>query len=176
MEPATVGGSTVAGCERRISRRNYGETMTEKNAGNEWQKQPTVDGSDDFIPAEWVEPAPGTVIEGTLMRAFVLRDDMGGAKPFRACYVVADADGNEWTFGEKATFRTAIRALKLGVMLRLTFVSKEKMTDPKTKKPTGKTVWRTRLETLGDGVGETVAEALKASHAALVEKGEDLPF
>lgn len=151
------------------------KTEETKPTGEQWTKQATAEGEQQFQD-EWVEPAEGTRIEGTLMRAFVLRDDMGGERPFRACYVVADADGHEWTFGEKASFRRAIRGLKLGVQLRLTFVKKEKLTDPKTKKPTGKTIWRTTLETLGEGVGVAVMEQLKASHADLVAGGEDCPF
>jgi len=148
----------------------------ETSAVNEWTKRDTADGESTFEEAEWVEPGEGVVIEGVLMRAFVLRDELGGDRPFRACYVIADDKGDEWTFGEKASFKSAIRSLKMGVTMRLTFLKKEKMTDPKTKKPTGKTIWRTRLDTKDEGVGEAVIDALKKSHAELMAKGEDVPF
>jgi len=148
----------------------------ETNVANEWTKRDTADGESSFKEAEWVEPGEGTVVEGVLMRAFVLRDELGGDRPFRACYVVADAAGDEWTFGEKASFKSAIRGLKMGVVMRLTFLKKEKLVDAKTKKPTGKTIWRTRLDTKDEGVGEPVIDALKKSHADLVAKGEDVPF
>lgn len=141
-----------------------------------WTKKETADEAPEFAPAEWIEPAEGTVIEGTLMRAFVIPDQLGGAKAYRAAYVVADAQGNEWTFGEKAAFKKAIREQYMGIGLRITFLKKERMVDPKTKKLGAKSIWRCTLETQGEGVGEFVLDALKKSHAELVARGEDVPF
>lgn len=152
----------------------------EQRSETEWTKHDTADAGASYEQAEWVEPQAGTVLEGTLMRAFVMKDDLAGAggkgKPFRAAYVYADAKGHEWTFGEKAGFARAIRAENMGVSFRLTYVRKEKQLDKTTGKPTGKTIWVTTFETKGVGVGESVLDALKASHRDLVERGDDLPF
>lgn len=132
----------------------------------------TADGADQFDPSTWVEPAEGTVVEGTLMKAFVMRDDLGKNpnKPFRAAYVIKDGQGNDWVVGEKAAFAQAIRKLKLGTDLRLEFLGKEKV------EGTSKTIWRVKFTSRRNGVGETAMDALKASVEELQAKGADLPF
>lgn len=141
----------------------------------EWKKLDTADEAPVMEQAEWVTLAEGVVLEGMLMRGFVIPDKLnpGG---YRVGYVIQDDQGNEWTFGEKAAFKTAIRALSMGATIKLTVGKKEKQIDPKTKRPNGKTIWRIRLDLAEDGVGDVVLDALKKSHAALVESGGDLPF
>lgn len=155
------------------------ETTPGTDFGNgEWQTHETADGSQPMETAEWVEPGEGTVIEGVLVRAFVMPDTFaeGGKKPYRACYVVRDADGHEWTFGEKAGFKRAIRALTLGTYVRVTFKGKERQTDPKTGKPGPKTIWRVTLESKGMGSGAPIEKALLKSYEERQANGEDLPF
>lgn len=138
---------------------------------------PVIDGEQKFDESTWVEPDEGVVIEGELTRAFVIPDTLGAGKgkPFRACFGVRDADGGEWTFGEKAAFKPAIRKLSLGDVIRLEFTGKEALIV--NGRPSGKTVWRVKFavkRALKPGAG--VMATLFASHAELVERGEDLPF
>lgn len=145
----------------------------------EWNDHDTADAGASYEKAEWVEPAPGLTLEGTLMRAFVMKDDLAassGGKKFRAGYVYADAQGHEWTFGEKAGFAAAIREQNLGVHFCLTFVEKKKQLDTKTQRPTGKTIWVTKFKTKGVGVGDSVAEALDRSHKELLKSGAALDY
>lgn len=146
----------------------------------QWEDRETVDGETPMEEASWVTPGPGTVIEGQLVRAFVMRDELAsesGKKPFRAGYVVKDSNGDEWTFGEKASFARALRhEVTIGTFIRLTFTGKDRLVDPKTGRPTGKTIWRTKLQTMGVGDGPLVLDALKKSHAELLAKGGDVPF
>jgi hypothetical protein len=140
----------------------------------EWKKEETADEAPEITPADWVTPTKGTVIEGVLMRAFVMKDDLNPGK-FRAGYVVQDEHGHDWTFGEKAAFKKAIRALPLGTTIRVTYGEKERMKDADGK-PTAKTIWRIQLHTADVGVGENVLDVLKKSRKELTENGGDLDF
>lgn len=143
---------------------------------NGWTKHDTADAGATYEQSEWVEPGEGTVIEGTLTRAFVIKDTLGGRKPFRACYAVTDAQGNIWTFGEKAGFERAIRSQRMGVELRLEFKGKQAQTDKQTGRPTGKSIWVTDFFTKQAGTGVTVMEALDKSLADLRKSGGDREF
>lgn len=146
------------------------DAPTPKVSDTEWNDHDTADAGASYAKAEWVVPVPGVTLEGVLMRAFVMKDDLasGSGKKFRAGYVYADSGGYEWTFGEKAGFATAIRAQNLGVRFSLTFVEK--------KKHTNKTIWVTKFKTSGIGAGDSVAESLARSHRELLKSGAALDY
>jgi hypothetical protein len=146
-------------------------------AEQQWREVdlPGGDEGEGLPTAEWVDPGPGTVLKGTLVRAFVMKDQLGGPKAYRVGYVYADERGDEWTFGEKGGFRQAFRAMNIGQVFELTFVKKDAMKD-RNGNPGPKTVWRTRLRLGSTGSGKSVMSELKLSHAQLVASGADLPF
>lgn len=159
-----------------MAKKNTGNGGEQLIDGDGFERQDTVDGDSGvtYADAEWVEPAAGTVIEGELTRAFVIPDTLGGDKAFRACFVAKDANGDEWTFGEKAAFKVAIRALNVGDAIKLTFKGKEPV--KKNGKPTGKTAWRVELLAKRTGGGKRIADELMDSFRQLKARGEDLPF
>lgn len=147
---------------------------------SEWETRPTVNDPEPLEEAEWVTPSVGTIIEGQLVRAFVMRDDLAaeqGKKPYRAAFVVVDENGNEWTFGEKASFTKELREhVTIGTFIRLEFTGKKVLTNPKTGRPNGKQLWLTDLKTRGVGTGKLVIDALHESHKELIARGGDVPF
>lgn len=156
------------------SKKQKTETLVDADG---WESQPTVDGSEGeqtFADAEWVEPAPGTVIEGNLVRGFVTPDTLGGKKPFRACYVVMNEQGHEFTFGEKAAFKTAIRQLNIGDAIRIEFLKKEAIVIK--GKRDGRTAWRVDFKAKRAGTGASIADELTKSHALAVKRGDATPF
>lgn len=128
--------------------------------GRDWQDEQLA----GELEGEWVEVVPGLVVEGTLLRAFATADDDG--TNLRACYAVkgvarwenkAEAAGT-FLLGEKAAFKQAIRELKLGTSVRLSYLGKEPIT--RNGKKTGMDMWKLRFQSKRDGTGETVEKAL----------------
>lgn len=132
----------------------------------------------ELEPMEWVQFAEGVELEGELVRAFVQRDSFGEnrARPFRVSYGVKDAQGNLWGFGEKFSFREAIRKQRLGVKVRLVVGELVQEKDPETGEETGRQAWDVLFQTGGKGKGLPVEQELKKSHRELVKRGGDLPF
>lgn len=145
----------------------------EKAAEVEFVKQDTIDEA-TVNEGEWVVPAAGTKIKGVLEKAFAMRDDDG--ESFRACYGVRDANGDLWLFGERVSFKRAIRELKLTTPIELDFLKKVDLLNAK-KKPSGKTAWRVdfRAAPAAAHPGASLVKAeLKASY--LAQGASDLPF
>ena len=122
------------------------------------------------LDGEWVEAKPGLSVEGELLRAFATLNEEDGMP--RACYAVkgtmtwpgakegapkASAEGT-FLFGERAAFKQAIRELKLGTHVRLTFLSKEPVLA--NGKKTNREMWRMKFQSKRNGQGEGVEKAL----------------
>lgn len=140
---------------------------------NAWQKQDTIDEA-TVQEGEWVSPAIGTVLEGVLERAFAMKGD---DDDFRACYAIRDSNGDVWLFGERVSFKRAIRELKLTTPIRIEFTAKVDLLNAK-QKPSGKTAWRVDFRAQPSAAlpgAELVRAALKASYAAQANSN-DLPF
>lgn len=138
-----------------------------------WLKQDTIDEA-TVQEGEWVSPAVGTTLEGVLERAFAMKGD---DDDFRACYAIRDANGDVWLFGERVSFKRAIRELKLTTPIRMTFTAKVDLLNGKGK-PSGKTAWRVDFSAMPSAAlpgAELVRAALKASYAAQANSN-DLPF
>ena len=118
---------------------------------------------------EWITPDEKAVIEGVIERAFLFKDTRDN---FAVGYAVRDPSSKMvQLIGEKASFKNAIRALKIGTAIKLTFIEKVDIT--KNGKPTGHTFWRCNLESDRAGKGPTILEVLKADYEA---QNNALPF
>ena len=152
------------------------EKHTEEVDAQSMVVEPTADGAGSFESAEgWVEPAEGTIIDGTLERAFLLPDQSEPGR-FRVAFEYRAADGFLWAFGERAAIRRNLRSLTLGTRFHVEFQKKERILD-RDGKPTMKSAWRctfSRAAKLADGA--TVLDALKRDYTAKKAAGEDLPF
>lgn len=146
-------------------RRKMAEPKEELFTGSDWQDEQLA----GELEGEWVEAKEGLVVEGKLERAFATADE-GGLNP-RACYAVRGrmswpgADGKPsataegvFLLGERAAFKSAIRELKLGTSVRLTFIAKEPIL--RGGKKTGMEMWRMKFQSKRDGRGEPVERAL----------------
>lgn len=161
--------------------------MAEKlYTGKEWQDRDTAGD----LEGEFVDPVENLTVEGKLFRAFATEGEFGiqAAYAIRGIYSVGE--GKEpmtvegvHLVGEKAFFRDAIREVKLGTSVRITFLKKEPI-ERKGKK-TGQSMWRGKFADKADGDGITVRAALgkwyaqnkRAVVAAPVPTAiEDVPF
>lgn len=143
-----------------------GNEQQEMYTGKDWQDEQLAGELD----GEWVEVKEGLQLTGTLERAFATMNEDGGQP--RACYAIkgtlswpgakegdprVTAEGVH-LLGERAAFKQAIRELKLGTSVRITFIAKEPIM--RGGKKTGQEMWKLKFQSKRDGRGETVERAL----------------
>jgi len=139
----------------------------------EYQKEQTASGEGYAeSSAEWVEPGEGVEIEGILMRAFLFPDTE--KHKLVPGYEIHASDGAQWLLGERAAYKQAIRAQKLGSEIKISFGKKIKLKDDKGK-ASGKTMWTVEFLSKRNGVGAVVLDELKAEYERLKNK-EEVPF
>lgn len=138
----------------------------------DYVKEETATGEGYESKAEWVEPAEGVEIEGLLMRGFLFLDTE--RNKLTPAYEIHAADGGQWLLGERAAYKQAIRAQKLGSTIKISFAKKIKLKDEKGK-TTGKTMWQVDFFSKRDGVGLPVIDELKADYLRHKNK-EEVPF
>lgn len=137
-----------------------GGATKEMFTGKEWQDEQLAGELD----GEWVEVKEGLKLEGELVRAFATMNEESGQP--RACYAIkgtqswpggAVAEG-VFLLGERAAFKQAIRELRLGTSVRITFLTKEPVLA--NGKKTGREMWKMKFQSKRDGRGEPVEKAL----------------
>jgi hypothetical protein len=130
--------------------------MTDKESGGDWVQQKTADVSSDQ-DVEWVESVnAGTILEGELVTAFLMPDE-NASKGFRAAYRYRDPSGHLWNFGERFSFRDAIRDLREGSKFRLEFLSEKKIGK-------GRTQWLVDFRAIPSKKGEKMVDLLMADY------------
>lgn len=138
--------------------------------------------TETFEDGEWVKPSEGTVVKGTLVRAFRFDGDEGP----RTAYAIRSGEKLH-LLSERAAFASAFRALDIGDMVFLRFDTKEDLISKRTGKPDGRTAWRCTVAVKRNHSGNSVGAALmpKTSRPARAAgprddvpppSDEDVPF
>jgi len=128
------------------------------------------------LEGEFFDAEDGATLSGKLEGVFSLDGKYGA----RAVFRIRQADGTLALLSEKAAYRNALLAQRVGTTVFLEFVGKEDIVNRKTGKKTGQSVWKVNLAGDGKGKGAMLSDLLEktapAGKPAPAGDTEDVPF